>query len=176
MLEKALLELSEDPRNVKHSQNLLRENDKEINLLKLKVKIPGTHPRGIKEVNAVLKDKEAETQKLLESEERNHKYLAQIGYLTGKLHSLTFERILSSTKRVTAEVEEVTAKKALAVELQTKLNKVEMALVASDAEQRRLRHLIDEKDKSIVVLEANIDECREAVEGLETLKHSRHKV
>lgn len=36
VLEKALLELSEDPRNIKHSHNLLKEKDKEINLLKQK--------------------------------------------------------------------------------------------------------------------------------------------
>ncbi len=36
VMEKALLELSKDLRNVKHSQNLLKEKDKEINLLKKK--------------------------------------------------------------------------------------------------------------------------------------------
>ena len=92
VLEKALLELSEDPRNFKHSQNLLKEKDKEINLLKQKAKIPGTH---IEEVNAVLKEKEAETMKFLEAEEKNYAYMAQIDYLNGKLLSLTSRHILS---------------------------------------------------------------------------------
>jgi hypothetical protein len=103
VLEKALLELSEDPRNVKHSQNFLKEKDKEINLLKQKVKIPGPHPTSIEEVNAALKEKEAETKKFLEAEENNYTYLAQIEYLSGKLHSLTSGAILSSVERVTAE-------------------------------------------------------------------------
>ena len=120
VLEKALLELSEDPRNIKHTQNLIKERDKEINLLKLKLKIPGTHPSSIEEVNAVLREKEAETKKYMEAEEKNYAYLAQIDYLNGKLSSLTSERILSSTERVVAEAEEVTAEKAQIVQLQNK--------------------------------------------------------
>ena len=67
VLEKALLDLSENPRNIKHTQNLLKEKDKEITLLKKKLKIPGTHPSSIEEVNAMLKEKEAETRKYMEA-------------------------------------------------------------------------------------------------------------
>ena len=97
--------MSEDPRNVKHSHNFLKEKDKEINLLKQKVKIPGPHPTSIEEVNAALKEKEAETKKFLEAEEKNYNYLAQIEYLSRKLHSLTSGAILSSAERVTVEAE-----------------------------------------------------------------------
>ena len=59
VLEKALIDLSKNPRNIKHTQNLLKEKDKEINLLKMKLKILGTHPSSIEEVNAMLKEKES---------------------------------------------------------------------------------------------------------------------
>ena len=176
VLEKALLELSEDPQNVKHSQNLLQEKDKEIALLKKKLKIPGTHPTGIEEVNAVLKEKEAETQNLIEAEERIHKYLAQNAYLSAKLESLTTERILSSTERVTAEAQEVTAEKALAVQLQGKLTEAEMALVDLRDEQRRLRCHVEEQDKLIAKLEVDLEERREAARGLDSLKDARLRV
>lgn len=176
VLEKALLELSEDPQNVKHSQNLLQEKDKEIALLKKKLKIPGTHPTGIEEVNAVLKEKEAETQKLIEAKERIHKYLAQNAYLSAKLESLTTEHILSSTERVTAEAQEVTAEKALAIELQGKLTEAEMALMDLRDEQRRLRCHVEEQDKLIAKLEVDLEERREAARGLDTLKDARFRI
>ena len=57
VLEKALLDLSGEPGSDKHAHELLKEKDKEIALLKKNLKIPGTHPTGIEEVNAVLKEK-----------------------------------------------------------------------------------------------------------------------
>lgn len=176
VLEKALLELSEDPRNIKHSKNLLKEKDKVISLLKQKVKILGTHPTSIEEVNSILKEKEAETRMFLEADERNYAYMAQIDFLSGKLQSLTSGHILSSTERVTAEAEEVTAEKAQAVQLQIRLNEVELTLAASEAENLRLRHIIEEKDQYIAEFEEEAAEHRESAQGIETLKHTRHKV
>ena len=112
----------------------------------------------------------------MESEERNHKYLAQIAYLTGKLHSLTFERILSSAERVTAEAQVVTAEKALAVQLQEKLNEAELAIAGFKEEQRRSRYHTEEQDKLIAKLEVDLEERREAAQGLDTLKDARHRI
>ena len=97
----------------------------------------------------ILKEKEAETSKFLEAEERNQIHLAHIRYLTRKLiHSL------SSAERVTTEIESVTIEKAKVVHLQIKLSKVEMAIAASEAEKLKLWHTIKEQDQYIAYLEA----------------------
>ena len=95
-------------------------------------------------VTDILKEKEAETNKFLEAEERNQIHLAHISFLTRELHSLTSDHSLSLAERVTTETESVTVEKAQAIQLQTKLSKVEMAIAASEAEKLKLRHIIKE--------------------------------
>ncbi len=102
VLEKALLELSEDPGNMKHSQKMVKEKDKEITLLKQNIKIHRPHLATIEEEDAVLKVKEAKTKRFLVGEEKSHSYLTQIEYLRGKLNSLIAEAIPSATKRLSA--------------------------------------------------------------------------
>ena len=104
----------------------------------------------------ILMEKEAETKKFLEVEERNQIHLAHIRYLTGELHGLTSDHSLSSAERVTTEVESVTIEKAKVVQLQIKLRKVEMTIAASEVEKLNLRHTIEEQDQYIVYLEAQV--------------------
>lgn len=70
----------------------------------------------------------------------------------------------------------MTTEKALAVQLQAKLNEAEMALAAQQEEQRRSWYYMEEKDERIAKLEADIEERREATQGLEALKDARHRV
>ena len=74
-------------------------------MLKQKLKILGPHPVAIEEVDTVFKEKEVETRKFLATEEKNHKYLTQIEYLSGRLHGLTIKAIPSATERFAAGVE-----------------------------------------------------------------------
>lgn len=102
--------------------------------------------------------------------------MAQITYLTQKLHSLSFERILSPVERVAAETEQVSADKAQSVQLQEKLNDAEVALAALREEQRRSCHRIEEQDQLIARLEVDLQEYKESPEGLEGLKEARFRV
>ena len=113
----------------------------------------------------ILKEKEAETKKFLEAEERNHIHLAHIRYLTRELHGLTSEHRLSSARRVAAEAQRITAEKAQAIQLQTKLSKVEMAIAASEAEKLKLQRIIEERDQHIFDLEAQVAQDRESAQG-----------
>ena len=96
-------------------------------------------------------------------EERNQ-ILAHIRYLTRELHSLTSDHSLSSAERVTKETEPVTVEKAQAIQLQTKLSKVDMAIAASDEEKLKLRHTIEEQDQYIAGLEAEAVEQRKSAQ------------
>lgn len=102
--------------------------------------------------------------------------MAQITYLTQKLHSLSSERILSPAERVVAETEQVSADKAQSVQLQEKLNDAEVALAALREEQRRSHHRIKEQDQLIARLEVDLQEYKESPEGLEGLKEARFRV
>ena len=78
VLEKALLELSEDPWNVKHTQKLLKDMDKELNLLKQKVSIPGPHTVTIEEVDIVEREKEDIARQLIIVEDKIHGYITKV--------------------------------------------------------------------------------------------------
>ena len=70
----------------------------------------------------------------------------------------------------------MTVEKAQAIQSQTKLSKVETAIAASEAKKLKLRHTIEEKDQYIADLEAEAAQHRESAQGLDTLRHARHKV
>ena len=123
---------------------------------------PGDRQQSVADI---LKEKEAATKKFLEAEERNQIHLAHIKYLTRELHGLTSEHSLNSAERVTTETEPVTVEKAQAIQLQTKLSKVDMAIAASDEEKLKLRHTIEEQDQYIAELEAEAEERRKSAQG-----------
>jgi len=112
----------------------------------------------------ILKEKEAETKKFLEEEERGQIHLAHIRYLTRELHDLTSEHRLSSARRVAAEAQRTTADKAQAIQLRTKLSKVEVAIAASEAEKLKLQHIIKEQDQHIAYLEAQVAQNRKSAQ------------
>ena len=58
----------------------------------------------------------------------------------------------------------MTLEKAQAIQLQIKLSKVEMAIVASEAENLKLRHIIKEQDQHISYLEAQVAQNRRSAQ------------